>query len=167
MRKIIFRAQDIASNKWLFGDIRHHKNDVCIFEQGGNIGEKVKPATVGQFTGLTDKNGKEIYEGDILKWYEIGHSDHDVLEPPEDYIKECLDVVEFLGGTFCVGREGAPSDIPVEFLTEEWQANEDDMFKWVYNTDEYPNITVDDMYICEVIGNIHDDPDLIEKGGEK
>ena len=166
MRTIKFRAQDIASNKWLYGDIRHHKNDVCIFEQGGNKGELVKPETIGQLTGLTDKNGKEIYEGDIIKWYEIGHSDHDVLEPPEDYIKECLDVVEFLGGTFCVGREGAPSDIPVEFLTEEWQANNDDMFKWVYNTDEYPNITIDDMYICEVVGNVHDNPDLIEKGGE-
>ena len=167
MRTIKFRAQDIASNKWLYGDIRHHKNDVCIFEQGGNKGEQVKPETVGQFTGLTDKNGKEIYEGDIIKWYEIGHSDHDVLEPPEDYIKECMGVVEFLGGTFCVGREDVPSLIPVEFLTEEWQANEDDMFKWVYNTDEYPNITVDDMYICEVIGNIHDHPDLIEKGDEQ
>ena len=166
MRTIKFRAQDIASNKWLFGDIRHHKNDVCIFEQGGNRGEQVKPETVGQFTGLTDKNGKEIYEGDILKWYEIGHSDHDVLEPPEDYIKEYLDVVEFLGGTFCVGREEAPSLIPVEFLTKEWQANEDDMFMWVQNTDEYPNITIDDMYICEVVGNVHDNPDLIEKGGE-
>lgn len=167
MRIIKFRAQDISSNKWLFGDIRHHKNDVCIFEQGGNKGEQVKPTTVGQFTGLYDKNGKEIFEGDILKWYEIGHSDHDVLEPPEDYIKEYMDVVEFLGGTYCVGREEAPSLIPVEFLTEEFQANEDDMFKWVYNTDEYPNITIDDMYICEVIGNIHDNPDLIKEGGEQ
>lgn len=161
MRTIKFRAQDIASNKWLYGDIRHHKNDVCIFEHGGNKGELVKPETVGQFTGLFDKNGKEIYEGDIIKWYEIGHSDHDVLEPPEDYIRECMDVVEFLGGTFCVGREEAPSLIPVEFLTKESQANEDDMFKWVYNTDEYPNITIDDMYICEVVGNIHDN-ELLE-----
>lgn len=66
MRQIKFRAQDIASNKWLYGDLRHHKDDVCIFEQGGMNGEQVKRETVGQFTGLTDEFDREVYEDDII-----------------------------------------------------------------------------------------------------
>ena len=66
MRQIKFRAQEIASNKWLYGDLRHHKDDVCIFEHGGMNGEQVKRDTIGQFTGLTDEFDREVYEGDII-----------------------------------------------------------------------------------------------------
>lgn len=152
MRTIKFRAQDVASNKWLYGDIRHHKNDVCIFEQGGNRGEQVKPETIGQFTGLLDKNGKEIYDGDIIQ-----HRDVKVI-------------VEFYRGAFDYTRliqhrvriaPGA-SNVVQEPVFIPFIGSDDNS-----NALMFPDGTVFDTDFCEVIGNIHDNPELIEKGGEQ
>lgn len=70
MRTIKFRAkaERVDGDKWIYGDFRHNKKDFCIFEQGGNTGELIQPETIGQFTGLLDKNGREIYEGDIIRF---------------------------------------------------------------------------------------------------
>lgn len=107
MRQIKFRAQDIASNKWLYGDLRHHKDDVCIFEQGGTKGEQVKRDTVGQFTGLRDINGKDIYEGDIL---DVNYADE------ESYLE-----VRFVRGVFAFLWNGDLDDEPpCNAPTHEW-----------------------------------------------
>ena len=107
MRQIKFRAQDIASNKWLYGDLRHHKDDVCIFEQGGTKGEQVKRDTVGQFTGLRDINGKDIYEGDILKM---------VYTNEDSYLE-----VRFVRGVFAFLWNGDLDDeFPCNAPTHEW-----------------------------------------------
>ena len=107
MREIKFRAKDIASNKWLFGDIRHHKDDVCIFDQGGTKGEQVKRETVGQFTGLRDINGKDIYEGDIL---DVSYADE------ESYLE-----VRFVRGVFAFLWNGDLDDeFPCNAPTHEW-----------------------------------------------
>lgn len=107
MREIKFRAQDIASNKWLFGDLRHHKDNVCIFDQGGTKGEQVKRETVGQFTGLRDINGKDIYEGDIL---DVSYADE------ESYLE-----VRFVRGVFAFLWNGDLDDeFPCNAPTHEW-----------------------------------------------
>ena len=129
MRKILFRGKRADNSEWEYGDLwcnPYGKRVVCIVspinDQGTTGGNEVDPETVGQYTGVPDKNGTKIFEGDIVE----------ILTENEE-----IGVVEYDDGGFQIESDG-------------------------FIVDFHTNINGTDL---EVIGNIHDNPELLE-GGE-
>jgi hypothetical protein len=70
--EIKFRAKRADNGKWIRGYYAHNSDSIpCIISISDGDGgwlEEIDPATVGQFIGLLDKNGNEVFEGDIVAW---------------------------------------------------------------------------------------------------
>lgn len=151
MREILFRGKRNDTGEWIFGSIVHQtdyygdKCDRWFILEGNYTNDydidypiEVQKETVGQFTGLLDKNGTKIFEGDVLDMSIIG-PDHS------------LNAVSI--------EHGAVGFFP---LYPEEEAEEDRRWRSFWKDDEQEFWS--DEYFT-VIGNIHDNPELLEGGG--
>lgn len=142
MREILFRGKRLDTGQWVYGYIRHYENNQhttekwTLYEPALSLEHEIDPNTVGQYTGVVDRLGKQVFEDDI-----IGYTDTDTGKT------KIFGVVKWY-------HEG----------------------NFYINTDTYCNYTSDNDcanigYMMNrattklsVIGNIHDNPEMLEGG---
>ena len=160
MREILFRGKRVDNGEWvLSGNIIHFNDEnteklyyipkansenVCIHDNNDNILSiekgtfyRVIPETVGQYTGVTDKNGIKIFEGDIIQTKKTG------LKGEKNY----RFVIKY-------GRY-----TPLEYCKEIYSQWQTIGFYAFDGKREYQLSCCEDM--LEVIGNIYDNPELL------
>ena len=142
IREVIFRGKRADNGEWIEGSLLGI--DWCDKPSTYSIAPNtpvsvfysVIPETVGQFTGLTDKNGKRIFEGDILK-STIKIIDYaDVGFSISHYDEEDIGIVEWRKDGFMIAHKSGT-----------WARS-------FYGCENY------------VIGNIHDNPKILKGGGD-
>lgn len=128
MREILFRGKTY-SGEWVQGDLFEVFDDGFFIHDKRCHSVKIIPSTIGQYTGLTDKYGKKIFEGDIVKF--------------------CTELKEICFVDYGKGK----------YILR--QLKKDKHLSW-------QSIDIFELFDleCEVISNIHDNPELL-KGAEQ
>lgn len=167
MREILFHGKRIDNGEWVegyfFRRIVHidtfHQNTVVsaieVFDGENPLSiayYTVDPKTVGQFAGLTDKNGVKIFEGDVVrqtfeKSAPLYHSSWGVDEYEDLYGEDVGAVVIIPSKGVCIKNPVIHREVDGEVVHH---GEKSKMYKPVCSGR------------CEVIGNIHDNPELLE-----
>jgi uncharacterized phage protein (TIGR01671 family) len=123
MREILFRGK--KNDNWIYGDLINQYPKIYIGSMGyvgddiGYLEDEIIPETLGQYTGMKDKNGNKVFEGDIISSTYYGNS------PVEYYLNR-----------FTISYDFGKAEENTDFNFSE--------------------------VIYEVIGNIYDNPELLE-----
>ena len=158
MREVLFRGKCLHNAEWFEGEsllkcnehttiakaVTIKVDEYCILSAIYNSAfHGVYPETVGRYTGLTDKNGKKIFEGDIVK---------------NDWCFACgYSVIKF-------GQYKS-----LDMSNEYQQGHLGFYLEHIHKADKR-SVRKDILFFankCEIIGNIHDNPELLKEGEQK
>jgi uncharacterized phage protein (TIGR01671 family) len=141
MREILYRGKLLHNGEWVYGNYLSIETTAYIYPAGSLVADGhhvmqsdegafwIDPETRGEYTGLTDKKGRKIFDGDIVRY---GYKDWDETEKA---------IVQWKGAS------GYPAF---------------DLDRHNFDGNALAHIFQSGDYEIEVIGNIHDNPELLE-----
>lgn len=167
MREILFRGKRVDNGEWVEGHLIWYEDgrvriipshtDIFCYEMDESIiqtvAHRIIPETVGQYTGLTDKNGTKIFDGDIIRY-----ADYDEYRC---YI-ESLDCAEEnvsmdFGQMWTVDK--VVYGIKIGYPAFDLNSHD-------FESNGLSELNESGQYYYEVIGNIHDNPEFLKKTRE-
>lgn len=159
MRDIIFRGKRTDNGEWVYygTPTKDSRGETVMVESVFECDEYncrganclyVDENTVGQYTGLTDKNGKKIFEGDIVRTQPFSDKPYS----SKAKYKQHIGVVEYRVQHF-----------KSSLYEQDYEG------KWIVKISDYGKFTCcnwNEFFKCEVVGNIYDNPELLRSDTE-